>query len=88
MKSQVPWAGPLHYDKRVNWDFRYSMSLDGGILGSIGVNNAQGGLYSKLLQENDAVVVTDAAVYDNPVLLCSEPGAKQPLRVILARSIS
>jgi diaminohydroxyphosphoribosylaminopyrimidine deaminase/5-amino-6-(5-phosphoribosylamino)uracil reductase len=29
----------------------------------------------------------DAAVYNDPVLLSSEPNAKQPLRVILARSL-
>ncbi|XP_024379572.1 riboflavin biosynthesis protein PYRD, chloroplastic isoform X3 [Physcomitrium patens] len=66
---------------------RYSMSMDGGFLGNMGLSNAQGGLYSKLLQENDAVVITDAAVLDDPDLLSSEPGAKQPLRVILARSL-
>lgn len=66
---------------------RYSMSMDGGFLGNIGVSNAQGSFYSKLLQKNDAVVITDAAVYDDPILLSSEPNAKQPLRVILARSL-
>lgn len=63
------------------------MSMDGGFLGNIGVSNVQGGLYSKLLQENDAVIITDAAVYDDPIILSSEPNAKQPLRVILARSV-
>jgi hypothetical protein len=62
------------------------MSMDGGILGSLGFNAAvPGSSYSRLLQEVDAVVVTDAAVYNDPVLLSSEPNAKQPLRVILAR---
>lgn len=61
------------------------MSLDGGFLGNIGLSNVQGSLYSKLLQENDAVLITDAALYDDPTLLSSEPGATQPLRVILAR---
>ncbi|CAM6045018.1 unnamed protein product [Sphagnum compactum] len=65
---------------------RYSMSMDGGLLGSLGFNAAvPGSSYSRLLQEVDAVVVTDAAVYNDPVLLSSEPNAKQPLRVILAR---
>lgn len=63
------------------------MSMDGGFLGNIGLSNAQGSLYSKLLQVNDAVVITDAAVYDDPILLSSEPGATQPLRVILARFV-
>lgn len=66
---------------------RYSMSMDGGVLGNVGVNTEEGSLYSKLLEEHDAVIITDAAVYDNPILLSSEPGAKQPVRVILARFV-
>lgn len=66
---------------------RYSMSMDGGALENVGVNTEEGSLYSKLLEEHDAVIITDAAVYDDPILLSSELGAKQPVRVILARFV-
>ena len=41
---------------------RYPMSMDGGVLGNVGVNTEEGNLYSKLLEEHDVVILTDAAV--------------------------
>ncbi|CAM6094889.1 unnamed protein product [Calypogeia fissa] len=66
---------------------RYMMSLDGALLGSCEDGTEAGSHFSLLLQEHDAVVITDACVYDDPRLLSSEPGAKQPLRVVLAKSL-
>eukprot|EP00897_Mesotaenium_endlicherianum_P009791 jgi/Mesen1/8840/ME000053S08246 len=67
---------------------RCSLSLDGNVHGTVNPNAKKaGGYYSQLLAEYDAVVVTDAAVHTNPSLLSAEPGAKQPLRVVLARSL-
>eukprot|EP00250_Pteridium_aquilinum_P012515 c20770_g1_i1 orf=493-1803(-) len=63
---------------------RFSVSLDGGFLESSSVDCNVGSYFSKLLQENDAVIVSDIALSDNPVLLSMEPGAKQPLRIVLS----
>lgn len=64
------------------------MSLDGAFLGRVGSTPKEAGTYySRLLQDYDAVVLTDAAIYEDPFVLSSEPGAKQPLRVVLARSL-
>jgi len=51
------------------------MALDGRLLAYPGCTQ-QGSHYSKLLEENDAVIVTDAAFVDNPqlTLLSAEPG--------------
>ncbi|KAJ7569633.1 hypothetical protein O6H91_01G086800 [Diphasiastrum complanatum] len=66
---------------------RFSMSLDGRFLGSRGQVVEFGSSFSQQLQEYNAVVITDAAVFDDPTLLSSEAEAKQPLRIILARSL-
>ncbi|KAL2610377.1 hypothetical protein R1flu_028950 [Riccia fluitans] len=68
---------------------RYIMSLDGAGLPSQDKRTSQAGShYSHLLQENDAVIVTDTCILeDNPKLLSSEAGAKQPLRVVIAKSL-
>eukprot|EP00246_Nothoceros_aenigmaticus_P011218 TRINITY_DN2980_c0_g1_i3.p1 TRINITY_DN2980_c0_g1~~TRINITY_DN2980_c0_g1_i3.p1 ORF type:complete len:386 (+),score=54.52 TRINITY_DN2980_c0_g1_i3:183-1340(+) len=67
---------------------RYCLSLDGAFLGKAPTASKESGsYYSRLLQKYDAVVLTDAAIYDDPFVLSSEPGAKQPLRVVLARSM-
>lgn len=63
---------------------RFSMSLDGVFLGSAPVDNSACTYFSKLLQENDAVIVPGFALNDNPALLSSEPGSKQPLRIVLS----
>jgi hypothetical protein len=56
------------------------MLMDGGILGSLGFNVVVlGNNYNILLQEVDAMVVIDVAVYNDLVLLSSKPNAKQPL---------
>lgn len=67
---------------------RYSLSVDGGFLDQLGAEVMEsGGYYSKLLQEYDAVVVSSfllSAKYS--VLSSKEPGAKQPLQIVLAKS--
>lgn len=67
---------------------RYSLSVDGGFLDQLGAEVMEsGGYYSKLLQECDAVVVSSfllSAKYS--VLSSKEPGAKQPLQIVLAKS--
>lgn len=46
-----------------------------------------GGYYSKLLQEYDAVIVSSFLQSQNySVLSSKEPGAKQPLQIVLAKS--
>lgn len=66
---------------------RYMMSLDGILLQRCEDVTEAGSHLSRLLQEHDAVVITDSCVYHDPNLLSSEPGAKQPLRVVLAWSL-
>ncbi|KAL3698448.1 hypothetical protein R1sor_012524 [Riccia sorocarpa] len=68
---------------------RYSMSLDGAALPSQGnTTSDKGSHYSRLLQEKDAVIVTDTRIReDNPRLVSAEAGAKQPLRVVIAKSL-
>ncbi|BBN19590.1 diaminohydroxyphosphoribosylaminopyrimidine deaminase / 5-amino-6-(5-phosphoribosylamino)uracil reductase [Marchantia polymorpha subsp. ruderalis] len=68
---------------------RYTISMDGAVLRSQGTTSAEAGSnYSILLQENDAVIVTDKCILGNPKLLSSEAGAKQPLRVVVAKSLA
>ncbi|KAG6550132.1 hypothetical protein Mapa_008088 [Marchantia paleacea] len=67
---------------------RYTISMDGAVLRSQDKTAAEAGShYSILLQENDAVIVTDKCILGNPTLLSSEAGAKQPLRVVVAKSL-
>lgn len=63
---------------------RFSVSLDGAFLGSHSVDCSAGSYFSKLLQENDAVIVSDTALLDIPALLSAESGSKQPLRIVLS----
>ncbi|KAJ8573156.1 hypothetical protein K7X08_009667 [Anisodus acutangulus] len=67
---------------------RYSLSIEGGFTDQLGAEVMEsGGYYSKLLQEYDAVVVSSfllSAKYS--VLSSKEPGAKQPLQIVLAKS--
>lgn len=63
---------------------RYSISLDGHLLGEVGKEAMEsGGYFSKLLQENDAVIHLK-----NPhsVVSSKEPGANQPHHILLASS--
>ena len=72
-----------------NFVLRYSLSLSGAISPSVSSSSTPGSQASRLLAEYDAVVVTDATLAAcDPTLLSSEPSAKQPLRVILARSLA
>lgn len=67
---------------------RFSMSLDGGMLDDLGDGAAEeGGYYSKMLQQYDGVIVSDQTLYDNLNLLSSEAGAKQPLRIVVTRTL-
>ncbi|EPS67417.1 hypothetical protein M569_07359, partial [Genlisea aurea] len=66
---------------------RYSMSLNGHLLNQISKEAMEfGGYYSKLLKEYDAVIISGEAFFSKasslPVM-SSEPGANQPLRIVL-----
>jgi hypothetical protein len=57
------------------------MSMDGGILGSLGFNVIvpNNSYSSRLLKKVDAVVVTNVAIYNDLVFLSSKWNAKKPL---------
>ncbi|KAM7277255.1 hypothetical protein ACFE04_019121 [Oxalis oulophora] len=60
---------------------RYSLSVNGHFLGELGDGVTEaGGYYSQLLQQYDAVI-TDSR---STILTSQEPGANQPLWVIVA----
>ncbi|XP_019186755.1 PREDICTED: riboflavin biosynthesis protein PYRD, chloroplastic isoform X2 [Ipomoea nil] len=67
---------------------RYTISLDGHLSNQLGEKVTEsGGYYSILLQENDAVIHSSTSVAENPSVLSSkEPGANQPLNILLAAS--
>lgn len=67
---------------------RYSLSVDGNLSDQLGAEVMEsGGYYSKLLQEYDAVVVSSSFLTTkHSVLSSKEPGAKQPLQIVLAKS--
>ncbi|XP_055817297.1 riboflavin biosynthesis protein PYRD, chloroplastic-like [Solanum dulcamara] len=67
---------------------RYSLSVDGDLSDQLGAEVTEsGGYYSKLLQEYDAVVVSSFLLSTkHSVLSSKEPGAKQPLQMVLAKS--
>lgn len=64
---------------------RYSMSVNGRLLDQLGDGVMEpGGYYSKLMQENDAVVFSsDLLSMDSSFPASKEPGANQPLRIVL-----
>lgn len=62
------------------------MSLDGGMLDYLGDGAVEeGGYYSEMLKEYDGVIVSDHVLFENPTLISSEVGAKQPLRIVVTR---
>ncbi|CAH9087256.1 unnamed protein product [Cuscuta europaea] len=81
---------------------RYSISLDGHLLDEVGREGSEsGGYYSKLLQENDAVIHSSTRLQENDAVIHSstrllaesrhplvpssrEPGANQPLHILLS----
>nr|GMD43721.1 riboflavin biosynthesis protein PYRD, chloroplastic [Ipomoea batatas] len=67
---------------------RYTISLDGHLSNRLGEKVMEsGGYYSRLLQENDAVIHSSTSVAEKPSVLSSkEPGANQPLNILLAVS--
>ncbi|KAL4191513.1 hypothetical protein AMTRI_Chr07g80850 [Amborella trichopoda] len=68
---------------------RYSLSFNGQILNHIANHDEEpGSYYSKLLQEYDSVIVSESTLTNNPFFLSLEPGAKQPLRIILAKTLN
>ncbi|CAN4111599.1 unnamed protein product [Withania somnifera] len=68
---------------------RYSLSVDGDLSDQLGAEVMEsGGYYSKLLQEYDAVVVSSFLLSTkHSVLSSKEAGAKQPLQIVLAKSL-
>ncbi|KAL0464791.1 UNVERIFIED_CONTAM: Riboflavin biosynthesis protein PYRD, chloroplastic [Sesamum latifolium] len=67
---------------------RYSMSLDGHLLNQLGEEAVEcGGYYSKLLQENDAIILSSSALAEKSSFpISKEPGANQPLKIVLLKS--
>ncbi|KAI4355058.1 hypothetical protein L6164_003871 [Bauhinia variegata] len=67
---------------------RYSLSVNGNLLDQLGEGVIEsGGYYSRLLQEYDALVVSSSLLSENISLPSSrEPGANQPLHIIIQRS--
>ncbi|KAK4770325.1 hypothetical protein SAY87_030857 [Trapa incisa] len=68
---------------------RYSIALNGQIVNQLGEGaDKSGGYYSKLLQEYDAVVISPALLASKlSVPTSQEPGANQPLRIIMSRGL-
>ncbi|PIN22849.1 Deoxycytidylate deaminase [Handroanthus impetiginosus] len=66
---------------------RYSMSVDGHILNKLGEDAMEcGGYYSKLLQEYDAIIFSSTSLADkSSVPMSKEPGANQPLTIVLSK---
>lgn len=69
---------------------RYSLSIDGHFSDQLGEEATKsGGYYSQLLQEYDAVILSSTLLRENFSLPVSEePGANQPLQIIIARNPS
>jgi diaminohydroxyphosphoribosylaminopyrimidine deaminase/5-amino-6-(5-phosphoribosylamino)uracil reductase len=66
---------------------RFSSSLDGGYLENDSISCTEGTYFSRLLQENDAVIVSGSALLEDPTLVTAEAGAKQPLRIVLTSTL-
>ncbi|KAK4493185.1 hypothetical protein RD792_017960 [Penstemon davidsonii] len=66
---------------------RYSISLDGYLQNQPGEEAMEcGGYYSKLLQEYDAIILSSMALAEKSYLpMSKEPGAKQPLKIVLLK---
>ena len=63
------------------------MSLDGKLLGDAGTDSSSGSHYSRLLAETDVVIVSAITLARDPTFLSEEPDVKQPLRLVLARTL-
>ncbi|KAL8459075.1 hypothetical protein ACS0TY_036520 [Phlomoides rotata] len=66
---------------------RYSMSLNGHLLNQVGEEATEcRGYYSKLLQEYDAIIVYSTILAEkSSVPTSKEPGANQPLKIVLSK---
>lgn len=65
---------------------RYTMSVDGHLIDHITDGAMErGGYYSRLLEEFDAVVVSSAQSASFPSFASKEPGANQPLQIVLSK---
>lgn len=69
---------------------RYTLSVNGYLTDQLGEEViAPGGYYSELLQEYDAVILSSTSLLQTPSLPASnEPGANQPLKIVIAKSPS
>uniref|UniRef100_A0A2P2IMD5 CMP/dCMP-type deaminase domain-containing protein n=1 Tax=Rhizophora mucronata TaxID=61149 RepID=A0A2P2IMD5_RHIMU len=66
---------------------RYSLSINGYLLNQLGEGVTEsGGYYSRLLQEYDAVIISSSLCNKFPVPVSQEPGANQPLKIIISPS--
>ncbi|KAK4794177.1 hypothetical protein SAY86_012171 [Trapa natans] len=68
---------------------RYSIALNGQVVNQLGEGADKfGGYYSKLLQEYDAVIISSTLLAsDVSAPTSQEPGANQPLRIIMSRGL-
>lgn len=66
------------------------MSLDGHLLNQLGEEATEcGGYYSKLLQEYDAIIVSSTALAEkSSIPISKEPGANQPLKIVLSKTLN
>lgn len=69
---------------------RYTLSGDGCLTDQLAEEvMAPGGYYSKILQEYDAVILSSTLLAKTSSLpLSNEPGANQPLKIVIAKSFS
>ncbi|XP_020210649.1 riboflavin biosynthesis protein PYRD, chloroplastic [Cajanus cajan] len=69
---------------------RYSLSVNGNFVDLLGNGvTDSGGYYSRLLQENDAVVTSSSLFSENfSIPTSQEPGANQPIRIIIHKDHS
>ncbi|GLT79632.1 hypothetical protein SLA2020_511140 [Shorea laevis] len=66
---------------------RYTLSVNGHFSDMLGEGVTEsGGYYSQLLQEYDAIVHSASLTKEFPFLTSQEPGANQPLQIIIASS--
>lgn len=68
---------------------RYSLSVNGHVLDTIGEGvSERGGYYSELLQEYDAIIHSASVTEAFPCITSQEPGAKQPLQIVVSSNPS
>lgn len=66
---------------------RYSLSVDGFLTDELGEGVTEsGGYYSRLLQENDAVILSSTSIEKYSFPLSNESRANQPLQIVIVKN--